>query len=347
MTTVGLWGAGVGGSVYATAARLLGWSVGSVGSRDVERAATLAGEVGAFHSFALEAGTNESHDVTIIATPPSSHGDMFESVSAVDDVVIVAPLASTLAEADRMIDAPAPKRCVLGWPLITAPTTQELVRRASTIGTPTNLSMASSRPLPSWGGYSNGDWGGGVAHFAAHDHLALTLLLARFIGLGTPATASAAMSMNPSGVDIAAEMTLTFETGFTATVAARWTDENVPRSEIQLAGIDGVLRIDGNPAPTLEHDGSKVLMPRRPIADEQFRPLYDAGLVDLLKTVEAEFGSDRALPHAFTLDFGREVGEVIAAAYWSAGLDSTPVPLPFGGSRTQSPLELFRAAAAL
>lgn len=345
MTGVAVWGAGVAGSVYATASRLLGWTVDSIGSRTADRATSLATNVGARSAFTFASPLTAVSDLAIIATPPTHHAAAFETITSSAGTVVVAPLASTLAEADRMVAADGPHRGVLGWPLITAPTTQELMRRAGSIGAPTNLSMSSSRPLPQWGEYLTGAWGGGATQFVAHDHIALTLLLARFIGLGEPTTVTATMELNAHGVDIGAAISLTFPDGQIATIHAGWNDEPIPRSDIQLAGTDGVLRIDASPVPVLEHNGETVHTTGRSLPDEQFRPLHEAGLIDLLKTIEAELSSNRPLPHAFTFDFGRQVGDVVAAAYRSAGTDGTPVPLPFEGARNMSPLEIYRAAA--
>lgn len=346
MTSVALWGAGIAGSVYGTAARVLGWTIDSIGSRNASRAHTLASDIGARSSFAFESPRDSASDLTIIATPPANHAAAVETVAGSATVVVVAPLTSTQAQADAMISGhPTSQRRLFGWPLVTAPTTQELMRRASSVGIPTNLSMSSSRPLPTWGGYATGDWGGGVTQFGAHDHIALSLLLARFVGLGTPDAVSATMTMTATGVDVDASVAMAFSSGFSATVRAQWNDAEIPRSEIQLAGADGVLRIEASPVPVLEHNGEHVSTPQRPLPDERFRPLHDAGLINLLQTIDAELSSNRPLPHAFTLDFGREVGDIISAAYRSAGLGGEPVPLPFAAQRELSPLELHRVAA--
>jgi hypothetical protein len=42
--------------------------------------------------------------------------------------------------------------------------------------------------------------------------------------------------------------------------------------------------------------------------------------------------------------FGREVLQVVMAAYTSAGLGGEMVPLPFAGPRDRTPLQLWRGA---
>ena len=345
MTSVDLWGAGIGAAVYGAACRSLGWKIASVGSRSAERAAMLAAEYNGLHTYDFETGPRAHADLTIVATPPANHASAVDRLGSVERLIVVAPLASTCAEADRMIDIPSPKFGGFGWPLISAPATQEFMRRAPSVGRPTSMSMTSSRPLPDWGGYADGAWGGGALQFAGHDHIAFTLLLARFLGNGPPTAIDATMKSSADGVDIAADVTMYFADGFFATVHADWM-ANLARSEIQLSGDEGVLRIDGNPAPTLEHNGLPVVLPRRPLTDERLRPLHDAGLVDMLRTIEAPLTSSAPLPQAFTFEFGRDVCEVIAASYRSAGRGGTPVMLPFTGKRDATAIEHFKTAAA-
>lgn len=270
-TRVTLWGAGAGATAYAMACRTLGWTIDSVGSRSTGRARVLAEQVDAADAFGFDAATPAIGGLTIVVTPPADHPT---AVDRVGDVVVVAPLAMTLAAADQMVDLGASMLRVFGWPLVSAPTTQELMRRAGGIGTPTSLAMSASRPLPDWGGYATDRWGGGALVFVGHDLVALTLLLSRFVGLGPPVAVAATMSSDGDGPDRSVAVRLMFADGFVATVDAAWSNGGSPRADAQLSGTDGVLRIDSDPAPSLEHDGETVPLARPALADPPLALVY-------------------------------------------------------------------------
>ena len=249
------------------------------------------------------------------------------------DVVVPAPLAWTLALADASVDAGG--RRSFGWPLITTAAVQELLRRAPLVGAVTNLSSRSTRPAPPVGAALSG----GVLLSSAHDQIALTMLVARLAGMGAPQSVTASIGLDANGLDDTADVAIEFVEGRTAHVHADWQSESVTSQEFQLAGEAGVLRSETDPRLSLEFNGEQVRLPVAKVADEQHRPLHEFGVVSMLKTIAAAFDAG-TLPYAFTLAFGRDVLEVIVAAYASAGCHE-PVALPFDGDRNATPQQLL------
>jgi len=250
------------------------------------------------------------------------------------DVVVPAPLALTLALADASVDAGG--RRSFGWPLITTAAVQELLRRAPLVGAVTNLSSRSTRPAPPAEASLSG---GGVLLSSAHDQIALTMLVARLVGMGAPQSVTASVGLDANGLDDAADVAIEFVGGLTAHVHADWQSELVTSQEFQLAGEAGVLRSETDPRQSLEFNGERVRLLAANVADEQHRPLHETGVVAMLKTIAAAFDAG-TLPYAFTLAFGRGVLEVIVAAAASAGRHQ-PVALPFGGDRNATPQQLL------
>jgi predicted dehydrogenase len=249
------------------------------------------------------------------------------------DVVVPAPLALTLALADTAVKAAG--RRSFGWPLITTAAVQALMRRAPSVGAVTNLSSRSTRPAPPGGA----SLPGGALLYSAHDPIALTMLVARLVGLGAPRSINASVGLGTNGLDDAADVAIEFVGGLIGHVHADWQSESVASQEFQLAGEVGVLRSETDPRLSLEFNGERVRLPAANIVDEQHRPLHESGVVAMLKTIAASFDAG-TLPYAFTLEFGRDVLEVIMAAYASAGKHE-PVALPFDGDRNAMPQQLL------
>ena len=114
-----------------------------------------------------------------------------------------------------------------------------------------------------------------------------------------------------------------------------------PIWDVQAASDTAVLRLELLPAVLLEHDGSPVALPAPKAAlavVEQFG--YLGQLRALVDDVQA--GRRPMMSAAF----GREVLQVVCAAYASAGLGGEQVALPFAGRRDLTPLELWRRGGA-
>jgi predicted dehydrogenase len=251
-------------------------------------------------------------------------------------VVFPAPLATTLAATDDLIAAGGQQ--AFGWPLITTSPVQELLRRFAAVGTVTALSSRSTRPMPP----DAASVPAGVLFQSAHDHIALTLLVAHLTGMGAPVSVSASAAMGPGGIDDSTDVRIAFAGGITASVHADWHSDGVVSREFQLAGELGVLRSETDPRPALEFNGGPVVLPTKRLSDEQLRPLHESGIIDMMKTIGAGFDSG-ALPHAFTLSFGRDVLAVIMAAYQSIA-DRGPVTLPFDGNRNATPAAVLASS---
>jgi predicted dehydrogenase len=259
------------------------------------------------------------------------------SEKADGDVIVPGPLASTLASADASVEAGG--RCAFGWPLITTAAVQELLRRAPSVGAVTDLSSRSTRPSPSVALSAGAPLSSGVLLSSAHDQIALTMLVARLVGMGAPQSVSASIGLGANGLDDTADVVIEFVGGLTARVHADWQSESVTSQEFQLAGEAGVLRFETDPRLSLEFNGERVLLRAASVADEQHRPLHEAGVVAMLTTIATALDAG-TLPYAFTLGFGRDVLEVIVAAYASAG-HREPVALPFVGDRSATPQQLL------
>ena len=253
------------------------------------------------------------------------------------DIIVPGPLASTLALADASVDAGG--RRAFGWPLITTVAVQELLRRAPSVGAVTDLSSRSTRPAPSVAQSAGAPLSGGVLLSSAHDQIALTMLVARLVGMGAPRSVTASVEFGASGLDNAADMAIEFVGGLIARVHADWQSESVTSQEFQLAGKAGVLRSETDPRLSLEFNGERVRLRAANVANEQHRLLHESGVVAMLKTIAAAFDAG-TLPYAFTLAFGRDVLEVIVAASASAGRHE-PVALPFAGDRSARPQQFL------
>jgi predicted dehydrogenase len=253
------------------------------------------------------------------------------------DIIVPGPLASTLALADASVDAGG--RRAFGWPLITTVAVQELLRRVASVGAVTDLSSRSTRPAPSVALSAGAPLSGGLLLSSAHDQIALTMLVARLVGMGAPRSVTASVGCGASGLDHAADMAIEFVGGLTAHVHADWQSESVTSQEFQLAGNAGVLRSETDPRLSLEFNGERVWLRAANVADEQHRLLHESGVVAMLKTIAAAFDAG-TLPYAFTLAFGRDVLEVIVAASASAGRHE-PVALPFDGDRSARPQQFL------
>jgi predicted dehydrogenase len=140
-------------------------------------------------------------------------------------------------------------------------------------------------------------------------------------------------------VDDHAEVTVVFDTGLEAPVVVSWRPALGSRWDVQAATDERVLRVELFPHLALEADGEPLPLPRRrwTTPEERFE---DFGYCDQL----AAFATDvtRGRRPMIDAEFGREVLELIAAAYASAGDGGRPQALPFTGPRDRTPLQLWR-----
>ena len=343
-TKVALCGAGWISMAHAAAARQLGFELTAVASRTPERAAkvteTFGGE--AITYAELPAGA----DVVVVATPPQCHAD--DTIRLLDagcSVLLEKPLCRTLAEADAIVAAAARngQRLLYAENLAYAPIVQRMVALASRVGSPTHLEVRSLQGLPTWGDFTSDEWGGGALFDLGVHPLSVAMLLANACGLGRPVAVSALLRGGTDhDSDEHAEVLLRYRSGFTASVISSWQAGPEPLWDAQLAGNDGVVRADLLPVQRLEFNGDEVALPAAKSAIPALDQLgYSAQLQALVDDVAA--GQTPIMSAAF----GREVLQVVLAAYSSAGSgDETrrgnEVELPFTGPPDLTPLELWR-----
>jgi predicted dehydrogenase len=329
---VALAGAGYIAVVHAMSADAAAMKVHAVASEGGSSARHLAGELDArrCRPSELPAGA----DVMIVATPPEHHVALaIQGLAAGAAVLVEKPIATTLADADRLVAAAsAPSAPVLRCAenLLHAPAWREVVRRRPALGTLSHLSVRTLQPPPDWGHFGRPMTNGGVLFDLGPHPVALALGAADEPVVAVSAELS---STREDGADDDAAVELRFASGLVATVLVSWTADEVAW-DLQAASDTGVLRLELLPEVLLEHDGEPVALPtRHEVPDPRLEQL---GYVDqLLDLVE---GSDTGQ----TAAQGREVLEVICAAYASAAAGGDEVSLPFAGPRDATPMQLWR-----
>jgi predicted dehydrogenase len=100
-----------------------------------------------------------------------------------------------------------------------------------------------------------------------------------------------------------------------------------------------VVRAELLPEPLLEFNGDAVALPA---TSAPMAVLEQLGYAAQLRALVDDVAQGREPLMSAT--FGREVLQVVLAAYTSAGLGGEQVPLPFTGPRDRTPLQLWRGA---
>jgi predicted dehydrogenase len=278
-------------------------------------------------------------DATVVATPPALHRREAERALAGGAVVLVeAPLAATLDDADRLVVAARDGHSV-GYAenLLHSPTVVEALAACRRIGTLTHLDVRFAQGRPDWGDHLRPSWGGGALFDLGVHALALTLLAA------APARVRTVEGDVHAGdgleVDDDAAVTLDFDSGLRAQVRATWRAA-APIWEAQAASASGAVRLELVPQPSVEVNGVPVVLPV-PLLGLASPQLHHLGYVGQLEALAADIEAARAPTPG--PDFGRHVLEIVCAAYVSART-GRPEPLPFTGPRDRTPLELWRGA---
>jgi len=330
-TTVALAGAGYISVVHALAAQSAGMKVVAVASGSGTSARHLAGELDArkVAPDALPAGA----DVLIVATPPPLHVEYaLQGLAAGASVLVEKPIATTLAEADRLVGAAGAERARCAENLLHSPAWSTTMELRPSLGALSHLSLRTLQPPPDWGHFKQPLSAGGVLFDLGPHALALAIGLA-----GEPVVAVCAEleSSREDGADDRAEVQLRFGSGLVANIEVSWVSEETVW-EAQAASDTGVLRLELLPEVLVEHDGEPVPVPRR--HDDVEPVLEQFGYVDqLLDLVDP----DPAAPGQ-RVGEARTVLEIICAAYASAGSDGAEVTLPFQGARDRTPLSLWK-----
>lgn len=326
-------GAGYAAVVHALAARNTGLKVTAVASAGGRSARHLAGEVDArrVRSEDLPAGA----DVLVVATPPDTHVDLaLRGLRAGASVLVEKPLAPTLAEADRLVEAaaalPPGQRIRCAENLLHAPVLRSALERRADLGRLDHLSLRAVQPAPDWGHFTRPLTTGGVLFDLGPHPLAVALALAAEEPV---AVAASLESTRSDGADDHAEVRLRFGSGLVATCEVSWRDEQVCW-DAQASSDAGVLRLELLPEVLLEANGEPVDLPARHRVDDP--RLEQLGYADQLADLVAGDDTGQTVVEA------RTILEIICSAYASAGRNGNEVPVPFTGDRSATPLQLWR-----
>lgn len=337
MVSLAFAGAGWITPMHAMAAKALGIDVRAFASRSAEHADAKAREFGgrAVPYSELPAGA----DIVVVATPPSRHvADALQALAAGAAVLVEKPLATTLADADRLVAADTDGRVAYAENLAHCPAVQAMLGRLGSIGAPSYIEIRTAGPRPTYGEFLTPQWGGGVLFDLGAHPIALALLFAGSARVtGVTATIEAGSDHRS---DEAATVTLLFDTGLRANVIVSWRAE-LPLWDAQVSGPAGVVRAELLPTSSVEFNGETVALSRAKFSPTQLETL---GYMAQLRS----FAGDLATGRRPVLDaaFGRLVLGVICAAYASAGNGSTSVAVPFAGPRDRTPLQLWRGLSA-
>ena len=327
-------GAGWIAAVHGLAAKQLELPITRVASRHREKAEEMAARMGAIAcSYEdLPAGA----DVVIVCSAPQCHaGHALHAIEAGAAVVIEKPLCSTLADADALVEAElAGARIGYAENLAYAPIVQQLLAAIADMGELQHLEVRTLQSRPTWGEFLTEAWGGGALFDLGVHPIAIAMLATGSNVVSVSATLDGA---DDHPTDEHAEVTLTFDGGFAATVVSSWRGGEVPEWSVQAASKTGVTRAELLPTLLLEHNGDEI--PITPITGS-IPQLEQYGYVAQLEAFLVAFrGHSRPLMDAA---FGRDILDVVCAAYASAREGGTAVPLPFTGPRDRTPLQLWR-----
>ncbi|HZZ36012.1 MAG TPA: Gfo/Idh/MocA family oxidoreductase [Caulobacteraceae bacterium] len=329
---VALTAAGWIASVHAPIVAGLGHQVGTVASRTVRSAERIAWPHGANAVTLADLVLGDS-DVVIVGGPPATHAPQaVDALAAGKTVLVEKPLASTLQDADRLIEAGGQVGYLENWafaPLMTA--SIEAVRRGD-VGRLRQVEVRCLHGAPAWGEHLKPSWGGGCLFDLGPHPVWWAMAL-----LGEPATAVRATLADD---DTHADVELRTASGATGAVAVSWRQP--PGSMVVDAVVVGeraTLRANYEPRASLALD------PGGPVAFRTAGPaLIGGGLrkAGYIQQLGAFLGDDwNDLPSA---PLGRDVLEIICAAYASDGAGGTWIALPFTGPRDQTPYQLRRSA---
>ncbi|MCD9622401.1 Gfo/Idh/MocA family protein [Rhabdothermincola salaria] len=335
--TLALAGAGMISVVHAMSASLAGFDIVAVASRSEERARERADQVGAraCRYQDLPAGA----DAVVVATPPSCHvDDAIAAMEAGAGVLVEKPLATTLADADRVVEVAerTGRPFVYAENLVFAPVVQQAAALARTLGPLHHLSVRALQPRPDWGGFLDPSWGGGVLFDLGVHPLAVALLIAG----EDPAVAVNARLERGEGIDVDdhAVVEVHLASSLPITVEASWRHPTTVW-DLQAAADTGVVRAELQPGLLLEHNGDPV--PTAATAEGADPRLEGLGYVAQLGVLSEAL---RGGPSVFGARFGRQVLDIVMAAHQSANQGGATVALPFAGPRDQTPWQLWTAS---
>lgn len=338
MATIALAGAGMIASVHSLAAHVApDLDLVAVASRSGTTAEALAAQSGAraVAPDELPAGA----DIVVVCTPPATHVDTaIAALQAGAAVVVEKPLATTLDDADRLVEAAAATGGRVGYAenLAFAPAFVAARRHAADQGPIHHLDTHVLQDRPSWGGFLHADWGGGVLFDLGAHPIALALLL---VAPARPVSVSCRLhGADDIEVDDLAELTLSFDSGLHASITASWRSPAAVW-DLQTASADGTLRIELLPELQLEVSGEPVALPALDPALPAPQ-VAQFGYLDQLESFAADFAAGRE--PTLSAAFGRDVLDIVCAASVSARHHGRVESLPFTGPRDRTPQQLWR-----
>ena len=338
MTSIALAGAGMIASVHSLAAHLApDLDVVAVASRGGVSAEALAAQAKAraVTPDELPAGA----DVVVVCTPPADHVvTAIAALQAGAAVVVEKPLATTLDDADRLVEAAAATggRVAYAENLAFAPVFREALAHAEAMGPIHHLDTHVLQERPTWGGFLHADWGGGVLFDLGVHPIALVLLL---VAPARPVSVSCRLhGADDIEVDEHAELTLSFDSGLHASVTTSWRNPAAVW-DLQTASADGTLRIELLPNLELEVSGEPIGL-AAPDPGLPAPQIAQFGYLDQLQTFAADFAAGRE--PEMSAAFGRDVLDIVCAASVSARHHGKVQPLPFTGPRDRTPQQLWR-----
>lgn len=335
-----LFGAGMVARIHASACQALEWPVVAVASRSERRAAALARDIGARTVQYDDAVAAQLGDIAIVATPPPNHvTDAINLLDAGYHVVVEAPIACSLDEADRLIAAErrVDRPVLYSEHLVSSPTADAFLQRLSPIGSLTHLSARSVQSPPSWRRTGDSAWGGGALFDLGVHPIGLVLRSAAESGAGSPTSVTAVIADGGTERE-RSTVKLHFATGLVATVVVAWQPGAAPDGDLQASSASGVLRVDLYPTPSLEYNGDPVMLGAI-VRSGTPNLVDDYGYAPQLKRFWTNIRTGRPVPATST--FGAQVLDVIAGAHWSAGRNADEVRLPFPGPRDLTPAQLL------
>jgi myo-inositol 2-dehydrogenase/D-chiro-inositol 1-dehydrogenase len=324
-------------SLHGLAAQALGLPVVAVASRHPDHAQVRAEQLGARACGydELPAGA----DLVVVATPPAHHAaDALRCLERGTPVLVEKPLCTTLADADRLVAASLASRLPVLYAenLAFAPIVEQALAHIGRIGALSHLEARSVQPRPDWGDFLTDEWGGGVLFDLGVHPLALVLLA---MAPTPPVEVVAELTVGADHpVDDRAQVRLRFEGGLEASVLASWQGTDVVW-DLQAASDQGVVRAELLPNPGLERDGEPAPYPPTP-RDLELPQLLELGYIGQLEAAARHLARPR--PDVVDVTLGRQVLEVVCAAYRSAGRGGAPEPLPFRHRRDRTPLSWWR-----
>jgi predicted dehydrogenase len=336
--TIALCGAGMISMIHAIAAEAAGLPIVAVASRSSERATERAEQIGcrSIPYSDLPAGAA----VVVVATPPALHAQhTIAALSAGATVLVEKPLATTLAQADAIVDAErgADGHVVYAENQAFAPVVRRAMSLIAALGPLEYLDIRALSPRPTWGDFLTPAWGGGCLFDLGAHPIALALLAA---GDDPPVLVSAQLQTSSDiEVDDHAIVELEFHSGLRAHLEVSWRDASTTW-DLQASSATGVVRAELLPTIGLEHNGEEVGVATAPEKVDDF--VHDLGYIDQFREVQRIIsGHSATTPQPMDSEFGRRVLDIICAAYTSASRSGAPEPLPFTGPRTLSPAQLL------